>query len=200
MRYTSTSVLVPNTPYSSGPSLGNLCLDSPKKGSVPLFYIRSATAAKRGVRARFQEYDRGIHLSRNVEEALCNGNTTVSKHLLVQCPIPAAADIPRVRITFVAIEAMFSFMFWTMHSRTKDYGCGQFCPCARLGFEWHGLNSHNPLTESVDGNFNLSAEALEAIADKVAEKNRVYQVDYRADQRVRSPERVRALQRKRNHR
>jgi hypothetical protein len=49
-------------------------------------------------------------------------------------------------------------------SRTKDYGCGQLCPWDRLGFEWHGLNTHNPLTEAVDGDFNLSAEALEAIA------------------------------------
>jgi hypothetical protein len=98
------------------------------------------------------------------------------------------------------MEAMFSFMFWTMRSRTKVYGCGQLCPWDRLGFEWHGLNTHNPLTEAVDGDFNLSAEALEAIAAEIAEKNRLYQVDYRLAERARSPERVRARQREKNHR
>jgi hypothetical protein len=36
-----------------------------RTGSIPLFYIGSGTAAKGGVRARFQDHDRGIHLSRN---------------------------------------------------------------------------------------------------------------------------------------
>lgn len=162
-----------------------------RTGSIPLFYIGSGTRANGDVRARLLEYDRGYHLSNNLEEALRNGYTIVSNHLLVQCPIPAAADVPRVRVTFVAMEAMFSFMFWTMlRSRTKDYGCGQLCPWDRLGFEWHGLNAHNPLTEAVDGDFNLSAEALEAIAAEIAEKNRLYQVDYRLAERARSPERV----------
>jgi hypothetical protein len=84
-----------------------------RTGSIPLFYIGSGTRANGDVRARLLEYDRGYHLSNNLEEALRNGYTIVSNHLLVQCPIPAAADVPRVRVTFVAMEAMFSFMFWT---------------------------------------------------------------------------------------
>lgn len=58
--------------------------------------------------------------------------------------------------------------------------------------------SHNPLFEDVSGNFDLSAELLEAIAAEVKKKNRVYQAEYGAARRVWSPERVRTLQRKWN--
>jgi hypothetical protein len=167
-----------------------------KQHSVPLLYIGSGTAANRGVKARLGEYDRGVRLAKYIEIALNNGYKICTKRLLLHCPIPSAANIPRVRITLVAMEAMFAFLFWAMTSRTKDYGYGQLCPWDRSSFEWHGLCSHNPLLEDVSGNFDLSAEQLEAIAAATAEKNRVYQAEYGANQRAKSPERVRALQRK----
>jgi hypothetical protein len=171
-----------------------------KQHSVPLLYIGSGTAANRGVKARLGEYDRGVRLAKYIEIALNNGYKICTKRLLLHCPIPSAANIPRVRITLVAMEAMFAFLFWAMTSRTKDYGYGQLCPWDRSSFEWHGLCSHNPLLEDVSGNFDLSAEQLEAIAAATAEKNRVYQAEYGANQRAKSPERVRALQRKKNER
>jgi hypothetical protein len=54
------------------------------------------------------------------------------------------------------------------------------------------------LLEDVSGDFDLSGEQLEAIAAANAEKNRVYQTEYGANQQATSPERVRALQRRRN--
>jgi hypothetical protein len=50
----------------------------------------------------------------------------------------------------------------------------------------------------VSGNFDLSAEQLEAIAAEVKEKNRIYQAECGAAQRVRFPERLGTLQCKRN--
>lgn len=46
--------------------------------------------------------------------------------------------------------------------------------------EWHGLCSHNPLHKDVSGNFDLSAEQLQAIAAEVKEKNRVYHAEHGA--------------------
>jgi hypothetical protein len=177
---------------------GIYCLVLKKHGWIPLLYIGSGTAEKEGVKARFGEYDRGVHLPKYIEMAPKDGYSIVHKGILVSCSIPSAANIPKIRILLVAIEAAFSFMFWTMKSRTKDYGCVDLCPWDRDRLEWHGLCSHNPLHEDVSDNFDLSAEQLEAIAAEVKEKNRVYQAEYGAAQRARSPERVRTLQRKKN--
>lgn len=95
-----------------------------RTGSIPLFYIGSGTRANGDVRARLLEYDRGYHLSNNLEEALRSGYTIVSNHLLVQCPIPAAADVPMVRylcryggnVLFYVLDNAFphqSLRLWT---------------------------------------------------------------------------------------
>lgn len=171
-----------------------------KQHFVPLLYIGSGTAATRAVKARFGEYDRRYNLPQYLEKALNEGYDIVHKGLLLHCPLPVAANVPMLRIAFVAMEAAFSFMFWTMHSRTKDYGCGGLCPWDRDSFEWYGLCSHNPLLDSVSGNFDLTGEQLEEMAAVIKEKNRVYQVDYGQSQRARSPDRMKAVSRRNNKR
>lgn len=114
---------------------GIYCLVLKKQGCIPLLYLGSGTAQKGGVWHRFREYDRHKNLPKYVEIALNEGYSIVSKGILVHCPIPSAANIPKVRILLVAMEATFSLMFWTMKSRIKDYGCAVLCPWDRDSFD-----------------------------------------------------------------
>lgn len=171
-----------------------LVLDKP--AAVPLIYIGSGTASKGGVQTRFLEYDRDVHVSRYVRNALNNGYTIVHKGLLLWSPIPPVADIPRSRVLFVAIEAAMSFLFWAMKSQNKDYGMSEFCPWSRDSFSYRGLCSHNPLSDAIAGDFNLTSEALEAIAAETKEKLRVYNAEHHQNFRARSPDRFYAQRRK----
>jgi hypothetical protein len=82
-----------------------------------------------------------------------------------------AATLP-LRMLVVAIEAVFSFLFWAMRSRTRDCKMGSCCPWERDKFSYDGLCSHNPLSESVRGEFELTAEDLIAIAADKRERHR----------------------------
>ena len=52
------------------------------------------------------------------------------KGYFVRCAVPSAAELPSLRLLFVAIEATLSFHFWTMQSQKKDYGMAGFCLCS----------------------------------------------------------------------
>lgn len=79
-----------------------------KRGHRHLLYTGSATAAARGVRSRFGEYDSHKHLGRNVKKALQNGYKIHHKALLAWCSIPKASKIPFYRIVVIALEAALS--------------------------------------------------------------------------------------------
>ena len=108
------------------------------------------------------------------------------------CPLPTAADVPRFRLLFVAMEAAFSFYFWAMKSATKDYGMGICCPWSRDTFTYGGFGSHNALMERVAGNFDLSKEQLEALAAETKEKTRLNDRNYYAERRATDPEGLKA--------
>jgi len=147
---------------------------------MPLVYIGSGTQTKAGVRSRLKIYDSSDNptLPVYVKAAMQDGYVAVHKGLLIWTPLPSAADFPRTRLLFVAMEAALSFTFWTMYSRKKDYGMTGFCRWPLELFEYHGLCSHNAMLEGPAGNFDLSSEQLESIAVAVNEKNRLYHVDY----------------------
>jgi hypothetical protein len=108
-----------------------------------------------------------------MDQALKEGYKITHKGLLAWCPLPAAVDVARIRLLFVAMEAAFSFYFWAMQSRDKDYGMGVCCPWSRDAFSYHGLCSHNSLLEAVHGNFDLTPEQIEALAAVAKEKTRL---------------------------
>ena len=100
-----------------------------KPNAIPLIYIGSGTNSRDGVSARLGEYDRPARgtIPQYVENALRENYKIVHKGLLVWAPIPPAADIPRFRLIFIIIEAVFSFLFWAIISKTKDYDIGICC-------------------------------------------------------------------------
>lgn len=123
-----------NLPLDGASRWGIYVLVLEKTAATRLIYIGSGTAAKGGVRARFTEYDRDVHVPRWVRHALDNGYTIVHKGLVLWCPIPSAADVPKLRVLYVTIEAALSFLFLAMQSQNKDYGMSECCPWPRNSF------------------------------------------------------------------
>jgi hypothetical protein len=133
-------------------------------------YIGSGTNYKGGVRSRLKQYDDGFLLPNFVEKALDEGYKIVHKGLLCWIPQPTAAKQPVNRLLFVALEAAFSYMFWTMKAVTKDYGMGHICLWDRFTLEYDGLCSHCCLNEGIYSDFDLSTEQLEAQAIEKEQK------------------------------
>jgi len=168
-----------------------------KQGFIPYIYIGSGTEVRRGVRSRWHMYDMvsRSNLPQEVLAAIDDGYKIVHKGMLVWCKIPSAANVPRVRLLFVAMEAGLSFTFWAMKSITKDYKIGDCCPWSRKLFTYRGLCTHNSLIEIVNGKFDLSAAQLETLAAEAKERKRLWDREYHRNQRLTDVERVRALQR-----
>jgi len=149
----------------------------------------------RGLRARWENYNYKTALPEYVAIALRNGYRIVHKGVLAWAPLPSPANVPMFRLLFIAIEATFTFLFWSMRSKDKDYGMGVCCPWSQESFSYSGLCSHNPLTKGVEGNFKLSSEQYEAIAAAIKEKNRKYRAKYYQVQKARDPEKARERER-----
>ena len=145
-----------------------------KKGHTTRIYIGSGTNCAGRVRTRWTGYDRRDPsvMPRFVDKAFKDGYKIVHKGLLVWAPMPAAANVPIFRLLFVAMEAALSFVFWAMVSRTKDYKMGSACPWPRRAFTYHGLCSHNALLDGIKGNFDLTQEQLEHMAEVARERKR----------------------------
>ena len=80
--------------------------------------------------------------------------------------MPTAGLVPALRVLFTALEAVFTFSFWTMVGKTEyGYGMGSICRWARDSLPFDGLCSHSPLIEFPAGSDTfLTAEELEAKA------------------------------------
>ena len=167
-----------NLPSDAYNKWGVYALVLEKQGALGMVYIGSGTEFRRGVPYRWKQYDKPktyrYVLPKYLARALDEGYKITHKGLLVSCAIPSAANAPMYRLLFVAMEAALSFLFWTMRSKDKDYRMGACCPWPRDSYRYGGLCSHNALLEGVNGNFDLSAEQLEAVAADIKEKNRLY--------------------------
>lgn len=142
-----------------------------KDGCRPRLYIGSATNLTGGVRARLKQYDDGFLIPEYVQKSLDEGFVIEHKGLLCWISIPTASMAPIRRLLFFALEATFSFLFWAMKARLGDYSMGHICLWGRFDMEYTGLCSHCCLNEAIIGDFDMTAEQLEAqAADKEAER------------------------------
>jgi hypothetical protein len=108
-----------------------------------------------------------------VWEALNMGYRIKHKGLLVSCSQPSMVQVAAFRCLFVAMEAAFSFHFWAMKSKVKDYGMAKCTPWARDSFSYEGLCSHNSLLECVKGDFDLTAKQVEELELLAKEKKKL---------------------------
>ena len=135
-----------------------------KPGHRPKVYIGSGTQRKEGVYSRIRQYNRGKQFGRHVQRAIDNGYTVSHKGLLCWSPLPTAAKRYRLRVLFLLIETAFTLHFWTMVSRTGDYGMPHLCPWSLDAMEYDGSCGHFSLTEgSRDIYEDLTNEQIEAL-------------------------------------
>ena len=138
-----------------------------KRGCQFKIYIGSGTNARDGVSPRLRGYDNDVLVPRWVSKALKEGYQITHKGLICWTSIPSASMVPTLRVLLVALEALFTFVFWAVNCRT-DYGFGMtsLCPWDQDFLQYQGLCSHNPLMELPPGDHGLSSEELEAQAQK----------------------------------
>lgn len=148
-----------------------------KLGCPTLIYIGEATETKKGIRQRWYAYDKPETyrklLPSKVAEALDDGYKIVHKGVLAYTGIPSAKDVPRFRVLFYALEAMFSFLFWAMYPKGHDYQIGSCCPWPQGSFTYGGLCSHSSLNDPMKANVDLSPEQLEMLAAQNDENKRI---------------------------
>lgn len=170
-----------------------------KAGETTIVYGGSGTSSVRGVAERWTTYDRCNQQRPNVtvsscpslvKEALNNGYRISYKGLLVWAPMPSARDVPRIRLLFYALEAMFSYLFWTHRSRTKDYEIRSCCPWSPYAFTYAGGCSHNCLRDNVKGNFDFDPEELEELARQSAASAMDSKQRYKARRKADDPDGV----------
>lgn len=152
-----------------------------KPGEIPLLYIGSGTSTYRGVRSRFKEHRDHILCPANVQKALDYGYEFSHMALLAHCPIPSAASIPKMRTVLVALEAVFTGLFWAIIPSEKKFGLWHMCPWDQDSLEWLGLCSHNPLCEAIQDRshqLDLTPAQLEEEDRIRKEFNRQYQINY----------------------
>lgn len=158
-----------------------------KSGEIPLLYIGSGTASYRGVRARIKEHHEHVLCPVNVKHALDYGYHISHIALLAHCPIPSAANIPRIRTVFVVLEACFSGLFWAFVPSDKKFGLWHMCPWDQDSLEWLGLCSHSSLCEAIqdrEADLDLTPEQLEEEARIRNEFNQQYQINYQRELRA----------------
>ncbi|KAK7727879.1 Aconitate hydratase mitochondrial [Diaporthe eres] len=151
-----------------------------KPGCVSLIYIGSGTDSLNGCYPRLQTYDKLSNLPVYVEKAVKDGYKIVHKGALCQTPIPSASLRPSIRVLFVALEAMFTFVFWAIRSVSDDaFQMGHVRQWPLEALEYEGLCSHNAFIENVRGDHQLSAKELEEKATEIANRRAEYMVEYR---------------------
>lgn len=142
-----------------------------KSGCRPRIIIGSGTNSSRGVKARLNQYDDGAYLPVYVKTSLDAGFTIVYKGLLCWMPNPRPVNVPVFRLLMFALEATLSYMFWAMRTPSgADYGMSHVCVWDRQTMEYDGLCSHCALNEGIRGNFEMTADELEAYAVEMEEK------------------------------
>jgi hypothetical protein len=146
-------------PAEAKSSWGVYLLVLEKDRCRPRIYVGSGTHTKRGVETRLEDYD----LPKYVKLALDDGYTIVHKGLLCWAPIPVAGARYTLCALMLALENMFSLLFWAMQSRTADYGMPHICPWSLNVMTYDGLCSHVAIMEGIrDEEDGLSLEEIAA--------------------------------------
>jgi hypothetical protein len=137
-----------------------------KAGYPAQLYIGSGTHSLSGVNIRFRDYDQGKNLPRFVQATLEQGYTISYRGLLCWAPLPSDSLIPSARVRFVAVEAVFTFIFFACFETKLDAIWAVFLPWKRETVDWLPLCSHTALMERPAGVFNMTEEQLKAYNDE----------------------------------
>lgn len=154
-----------------------------KPGSRPKVYIGSGTSTRGGVRSRLNQYDQSnpAMIPRFVQKAFNQGYKMTHQGLLVSAHIPPTGTRVVTRSLFLALEAVFSILFWTMHSRKSTYGMPPLCPWSLDDFKYDGCCSHSPLAEGVRDYYkNLTREQIAVMEFEVEQRQKEQNAQHNA--------------------
>lgn len=91
--------------------------------------------------------------------------------LLCYAATPPATIRPRARLRFIAVEGLFTAMFYTTFASIMDAHWTGFMPWSRDAVSWGPTNSHSPLNEGIGDSLQLDAVQLAALdAARLAHK------------------------------
>jgi hypothetical protein len=138
-------------------------------------YIGSGTEANAGITGRTAVYANKTHprLPRFVRLAFDRGYELVHIGTLCWVPLPQPAQVPRARLLFLCLEAVFTCIFYACFRTVMEPLWSDLMPWTRDSVSWSPLNSHLSLSEGVGDSLNLSAEQLQAVSDLRKERTRV---------------------------
>ncbi|KAJ4382713.1 carbamoyl-phosphate synthase (glutamine-hydrolyzing) cpa2 [Didymella sp. IMI 355093] len=131
-----------------------------KPDERPRLYMGSGTNTKHGVVHRLKDYDAGRILPLYYAASLKDGYTRTHTALMCWMPLPTVGMVPVYRLLFLALEAIFSYMFWAMVAYKADYGMSHLCLWDWRSLPWDGLGSHSPLREGPLGDFDDNPQQL----------------------------------------
>lgn len=127
-----------------------------KPGCPAKIYIGSGTDEKAGAKPRLRNYENGTHLPRFVERALDDGYAYTNRGLLCWAPLPAGHESGTARARFVAVEAVFAFIFFAGFETKLDGLWTVFLPWKREDVGWLPMCSHTALNERPKGVTNMT--------------------------------------------
>ncbi|KAB2105124.1 hypothetical protein AG0111_0g6896 [Alternaria gaisen] len=142
-----------------------------KSGCEDGLYIGSGTNSDYGVLVRLGHYKPGGHaLPRFVKRAFEQGYHVAHRGLLCSSPIPTPGLAPRVRARFLALEALFTVLFFASIPAITDSYFEHLLLWKRDTVTWKPLCSHLPLNEGIRGDLHMGFEELELVAAKRRER------------------------------
>lgn len=129
-------------------------------------YIGSATGVLGGGcvlrAAHYRDKTNGV-LPAFVRRAYDEGSELVHIGILCWCPIPRPALVPRVRLLFLALEAVFTCLFFACRRQVSDSAWAHLFPWKRAMVSWRPLCTHLSLIEG-SRELELTSEQLEEAA------------------------------------
>lgn len=142
-----------------------------KSGCEDGLYIGSGTNSDHGVLVRVNQYKPGGSvLPRSVKRAFEQGYHVAHRGLLCSSPLPTLGLVLRVRARFLALEALFTALFFASIPAITDSYFEHLLLWKRDTVTWKPLCSHLPLNEGIMGDLQMSIEELELVAAKRRER------------------------------
>ncbi|KAK2742659.1 H(+)-transporting V1 sector ATPase subunit A [Onygenales sp. PD_40] len=154
---------------------GIYCILMEKDGAPPKLYIGSGTDSTGGLPYRFKSYRSraGTAILCRVRDALKNGYKVSNHHLSCWLPIPPARIVLKGRARLIAVQAMFTFLFFAIRLKDDNGGWNEFWPWKwNTVVSWQPLCTHNALKESCAANIGMTPEELEERERKRVERRK----------------------------
>ncbi|KAF7934116.1 uncharacterized protein EAE97_008476 [Botrytis byssoidea] len=145
-----------------------------KAGSAPKLYVGSGTSVAGGYKSRCETYLSGktARMPIGVRRALKHGYAIAKFGCLCWCSVPPSSLVPRTRLRIIALEGIFTCLFFASRHYAMDWNWIGFMPWARSELLWVSLGTHLPFSEMVRGEMELSSEELDALEERrIARRN-----------------------------